>query len=244
MAGNRLVINRKTCVVLAGGLGLRLRQLTNGLVPKVLAPVNGEPFLAHKLRSLAAMGVTDVVLLTGELGEQVEQYVSVQSFGGMRVSCVPDGPTLLGTGGAIARAASSLPPGFWVTYGDSLMSTDLAAAEARRDALNLDAIVTVFQNDNQLQRSNMCVVGDLLTEYSKSKQDERFRWIDLGLLYFQRSAFETVSTQHPTDLVEVLAPLVAARRVLAWLEATRFWDIGTPQALRDTEQWLHKRNEQ
>jgi len=53
MAGNRLVINRKTCVVLAGGLGLRLRQLTNGLVPKVLAPVNGEPFLAHKLRSLA-----------------------------------------------------------------------------------------------------------------------------------------------------------------------------------------------
>jgi len=244
MAGNHPVINRRTCVVLAGGLGVRLRALTNGLVPKVLAPVNGEPFLAHKLHSLAEMGVTDVVLLTGELGEQVEHYVSAQSFAGLRVSCVPDGPTLLGTGGAIARAASSLPDEFWVTYGDSLMSTNLAEAETRRAALSLDAIITVFKNDNQLQPSNICVEGDILTAYSKSKQDERFCWIDLGLLYFQRSAFDTVSTQHPTDLVDVLAPLVAARRVLAWHEKARFWDIGTPQALRDTEEWLHKRREQ
>jgi len=244
MASNHPVINQRTCVVLAGGLGLRLRALTSGQVPKVLAPVNGEPFLAHKLRSLAEMGVTDAVLLTGELGEQVEHYISQHTFAGLRVSCVPDGPTLLGTGGAIARAANSLPAEFWVTYGDSLMSTDLAGAETRRVALSLDAIVTVFKNDNRLQPSNMFAEGDLLTEYSKSKQEERFRWIDLGLLYFPRSAFESVSTQQPTDLVEVLAPLVAARRVLAWHEEARFWDIGTPEALRDTEEWLHKRREQ
>jgi len=234
-------MDERTCVVLAGGLGLRLREVTGGLLPKVLAPVNGEPFLAHKLRSLADMGVKNVVLLTGELGDQVETYIRGRDFG-LRVSCLADGPSLLGTGGAIARAIPQLPRRFWVTYGDSLMTTDLAAAERRREEAGLAAIVTVFRHRDQLQPSNMAVEGELLVRYSKSERDHRFEWIDLGLLNFSADVFRSIPTDRATDLVEVLMPLIEQRLVLAWSESRRFWDIGTPDALRATEQWLHQRS--
>jgi NDP-sugar pyrophosphorylase family protein len=229
------------CVVLAGGLGTRLRELTHGLVPKVLAPVNGEPFLAHKLRSLAEMQITHVLLLVGELGHLVEDFVKNFRIDGLTISCLADGPILLGTGGAVTRAKPLLPQLFWVTYGDSLMYAELAAAEQRAEALQLDTIATVYRNRDTLQRSNMAVEGDILARYSKTESDSRFEWIDLGLLRFNASAFDAVSIDRPTELSEILAPLVARRQVLAWPESRRFWDINTPEALRATEVWLQER---
>lgn len=229
------------CVVLAGGLGTRLRELTQGLVPKVLAPVNGEPFLTHKLRSLAEMQITHVVLLVGELGHLVEDFANNCRIDGLTISCLADGPVLLGTGGAVARARPLLPPLFWVTYGDSLMYAELAAAEQRAEALQLDTIATVYRNRNALQRSNMAVEGDILVRYSKIESDPRFEWIDLGLLRFNASAFDGVPADHQVELSEILAPLVARQQVLAWPESRRFWDINTPEALRATEVWLQER---
>lgn len=234
-------MRERTCVVLAGGLGLRLREITGGVLPKVLASVNGEPFLAHKLRSLAVMGVTKAVLLIGELGEQIEEYAEQHTINGLSVTCIRDGSMLLGTGGAIARALPMLPERFWVTYGDSLMATDLLAAEQRRAELHLDAVVTVYQNRNELQQSNMVVEEDYLVRYSKTERDPSFEWIDLGLLNFSASAFHSVPNNQTTDLVDVLSPLITKRHVLAWPESERFWDIGTPQALRATEEWLRHR---
>lgn len=238
MSNHQFATHQRTCVVLAGGRGLRLRRLTNGLVPKVLAPVNGVPFLAHKLRSLAEMGVTDVLILIGELGEQIELFVSQHSFAGLHVSCLSDGPILLGTGGAIARALPSLPDQFWVTYGDSIMTTNLAAAESRLESLHLDAVMTVYKNESDIEPSNVVVNNDLVTQYSKLNHDDQFKWIDLGLLLFPRFAFGGVVPGRPTDLAEVIQPIIANRRVLAWSESSRFWDIGTPDSLHATERWL------
>ena len=60
-------------VILAGGLGTRLRPLTES-VPKPMVPVRGRPFLEYELALLAQNGITDVVLCVGYLGEQVSQH--------------------------------------------------------------------------------------------------------------------------------------------------------------------------
>ena len=54
-------------VVLAGGLGTRLLEVTGDLMPKVLVPVDGRPFIDYKLRGLARLGVGEVVLLVGHM---------------------------------------------------------------------------------------------------------------------------------------------------------------------------------
>ncbi len=57
------------CVILAGGLGTRMRPLTE-TCPKTLLPVHGRPFAAHQLDWLAAQGVTEVVYSIGHHGDR------------------------------------------------------------------------------------------------------------------------------------------------------------------------------
>ena len=86
-------------LVLCGGLGTRLRAAVADR-PKVLAPVDGVPFLDYLLAHLARQGFTDVVLATGYLGEMVEDHAGDGSRHGVRARYARE-PKPLGTGGAI-----------------------------------------------------------------------------------------------------------------------------------------------
>src|SRR5215831_10398668 len=92
------------CVILAGGLGTRMRPRTE-TVPKALLEVSGRPFVEHQLAWLAAHGVREVVLSVGHLGEQIEAHVGDGARYGLAVRYVNEGPTLLGTAGALRLAA-------------------------------------------------------------------------------------------------------------------------------------------
>src|SRR5215468_5087031 len=91
------------CVILAGGLGTRMRPLTES-VPKTLLPVSGTPFAHYQLSWLARHGVREVVYCVAVLGEQVRAYVGDGSPWGLAVRYAEDGDELRGTGGALRRA--------------------------------------------------------------------------------------------------------------------------------------------
>jgi NDP-sugar pyrophosphorylase family protein len=93
--------------ILAGGLATRLRPLTEN-VPKALLLVNGEPFIAHQLRLLAADGIEHVVLCVGYLGELIQEFVGDGTRFGVTVEFSFDGPMLLGTAGAVKLALPRL----------------------------------------------------------------------------------------------------------------------------------------
>ena len=71
-------------VILAGGLGTRLRPLTVQ-VPKPMVPVAGVPYLEHQLRLLVRQSLGEIVMLTGYLGEQIEAYFGDGRQLGLRI---------------------------------------------------------------------------------------------------------------------------------------------------------------
>lgn len=224
------------CLVLAGGLGTRLLPVTKGLLPKALAPVNGVPFIAYKLQSLADMGVDSVTLLVGELGHLIEDFLWENPHFNLDIQCVYDGEILLGTAGSIKRAIDRIPAEeFWITYGDSFVQADLLEAEKTLHNSNCSGIMTVYQNCDYLQPSNTDVANGIVTEYRKLSLDKTYRWIDFGLLYLNKHHFESVPTNRHTDLSAVFTPIIEKHELLAWEAEERFWDIGTPEALRETE---------
>src|SRR5262245_51103212 len=93
--------------VLAGGLATRLRPATEK-TPKALLSVAGEPFLIHQLRLLHSEGFRKIVLCVGYLSEIIEAQIGDGKGLGLQIDYSFDGPTLLGTGGALKRAVSKL----------------------------------------------------------------------------------------------------------------------------------------
>lgn len=91
----------KECIILAGGLGTRLRSVVADQ-PKVLAPVNNHPFLKYIIDKLLEQHFQHIVLSTGYLHQNIKQFVD-ENYPGINISiAVEDEP--LGTGGGIAHA--------------------------------------------------------------------------------------------------------------------------------------------
>jgi len=90
-----------TAVVLAGGLGTRLRSVVADR-PKALAPVHGRPFLAYLLDQLAASNCRSVVLCTGYLGEQIRDAFG-ETYKSLRLRYSQERQPL-GTAGALKLA--------------------------------------------------------------------------------------------------------------------------------------------
>ena len=93
-------------VILAGGLGTRLRSVVGDL-PKPLAPVAGRPFLAWLLDALADQGLRHVVLATGYRGEHVEAAIGTAWRRAALAYSRERGP--LGTGGSLRWPSGRLP---------------------------------------------------------------------------------------------------------------------------------------
>ena len=61
-------------VIMAGGKGTRLRAITNDEIPKPMVPIAGKPILQWQIETLRRSGVTDILLITGYLGEKIEAF--------------------------------------------------------------------------------------------------------------------------------------------------------------------------
>jgi len=223
--------------ILAGGLATRLRPITE-TIPKALIEIAGEPFLGHQLRLLSCGGIDRAVLCVGYLGEQVRAYAGDGSAFGLRVEYSFDGPQLLGTAGAIKRALPLLGDAFFVIYGDSYLPCDYrAVGQAFLDS-GQPGLMTVFRNRGQWDSSNVEFSEGRLLAYDKANRTPRMQHIDYGLGVFRREAFETVPDGRPYDLAAVYQDLLRQGRLAAWESPQRFYEIGSPEGIRELSEFL------
>jgi N-acetyl-alpha-D-muramate 1-phosphate uridylyltransferase len=224
--------------ILAGGLGTRLGERVRD-TPKGLIEVAGEPFLCHQLRQLADHGAERVVLCVGYLGELIEQRIG-ERFG-LEIAYSFDSPGLDGTLGAIRRARDLLGERFLVLYGDTYLRIDYAAAVAAWSASALPAMMSVLRNDGRFDASNALYGDGLVLAYDKRAPRKDMRWIDYGLGGLEQRALDLVpsDTRELSDLYSVLA----RERLLRGYEVSeRFFEIGTPAALAETDAHLLSRS--
>jgi NDP-sugar pyrophosphorylase family protein len=233
------------CVILAGGLGTRMRPLTER-IPKALLPVAGVPFVDWQLRWLAAHGVTSVVLSIGQLGEMLEDHVGDGSRFGVPVRYVREGKDLRGTGGALRLALDEgvLEPDFLVTYGDSYLRVDFGAVGQAFRESGKPALMTVFLNTGEWDASN--VVFDarkrLVTLYDKRRTlrpPSDYRYIDYGLTAYRRETIERlVPSRTWHDLADVLHGLSVAGELAGFEVFERYYEIGSLPGLAELERVL------
>jgi N-acetyl-alpha-D-muramate 1-phosphate uridylyltransferase len=226
--------------ILAGGVGSRLRPITETL-PKSLVEVAGEPFIVHQLRLLRREGVQRVVLCVGHLGEKIEQVIGDGRQFGLQVVYSFDGDMLMRTGGALRRALPLLDEAFFVLYGDSYLDVTLAPIELSFRQQKLPALMTVFRNEGRWDTSNVLFDGGRIVAHDKSAPHPDMRHIDYGLGILTTDALAAHSPDRSFDLSEVYTALAASGRLAAYEVTQRFYEIGTPSGLAETEQYLRRR---
>lgn len=231
------------CVILAGGLATRLRPITENL-PKALVPVAGRPFADYQLAWLAAEGVRDVVYAVGFLGEAIQDFVGDGSRWGLHVTYSSDGPDLRGTAGALRLAYERdlLERRFAVMYGDSYLQLPVARAWDAFMALDTAALMTVYRNENDHDRSNVALHDGLVVRYEKGVTDptlEGMHYIDYGFSIADREALlALVPAGEYVDLATVLATLSAQRRLSGFEVFDRFYEVGSPSGLAELDALL------
>jgi NDP-sugar pyrophosphorylase family protein len=209
------------------------------MIPKSLVEVAGEPFLAHQLRLAYQQGFRRVVLLTGHLGDQIEQFAGDGSLFGLEIVYSRDGHSLRGTGGAVRAALRHLGEEFFVLYGDSFLDVDIKPAYSAFRASGSPALMMVLRNCNRWDQSNVVFDGKMVLLHDKASRGQPgAEWIDFGFSIFSAVVFADWPVAEPFDLSSLTAHL-ARERALAGFEATqRFYEIGTPAGLAETEEYI------
>jgi len=226
--------------LLAGGLATRLRPLTEKM-PKSLISVGGAPFIAHQLEMIRAEGIDEVVICAGHMWEQIRDFVGDGSAFGLAVDYSLDGEKSLGTGGALVKALPKLGPEFFVMYGDSYLPTRFAPVLDYFRNTQAAALMTVFRNEGQWDRSNVAFVHGKIRAYDKKNQSLDMHYIDYGLGLFHAGAFAAYAYGGAVDLADVYQDLLAQGRLAGYEVRERFYEIGSHHGIRETDELLSRR---
>jgi NDP-sugar pyrophosphorylase family protein len=212
--------------ILAGGLGTRLGERVRD-TPKPLIEVAGKPFLLHQLELLR--GATRVVVCVGYLGERIESALGSEQYG-IELRYRYDDQA--GTAGAVRGALEDLGERFLVLYGDTYLRIDYDAVAAASEGW--PALMTVLRNDDRWDRSNADFRDGKVVRYEKGAPG--MSWIDYGL-----SVLTPEALGEESDLAQVFTRLAAAGQLAGYEATERFYEIGTPEALAETEVFLNGR---
>jgi D-glycero-alpha-D-manno-heptose 1-phosphate guanylyltransferase len=227
-------------VVLAGGLGTRIRHLHPD-VPKPMIPVCGRPFVEWIARYLSCQGCRQIVLSAGHLSTVVESHFKSQPVPGARVMCVPE-PQPLGTAGGFLNAAENSgihPKGWLVLNGDSLVFGDLSIAMNRLRSTEADGAFVGVRVPDAGRFGTLEIAPDgRLLGFAEKRPGAGV--INAGIYFFRARLLREAPSQRPLSFEKDVFPgWLAKGRNFQVVEASPpFLDIGTPESLALAEEFI------
>jgi D-glycero-alpha-D-manno-heptose 1-phosphate guanylyltransferase len=218
----------KECIILAGGLGTRLRDTVPGL-PKCMAPIAGKPFLHYLLKYLEKQGITRFILSLGYKHEIIEEFISVQFSHFHAQLSIEKEP--LGTGGAIRLACSKCETeNAWIVNGDTFFKIDL------EEMMNLHTRVNAHCTLALKPMQQFTRYGSV--ELDKSGRITNFRekqFIEQGLInggIYTLNIFNFLKEDFPEKFSfekDFLEKSYETRNIFGSVEDAYFIDIGIPE---------------
>ena len=229
-----------TPVILAGGLGTRLRP-TVGDVPKVLAPVNGRPFLSYLLDQLIAAGFSNVILCTGYKANMVEESFG-ENYKTLHIRYSQEREAL-GTGGALRYALPMVKNEIvLVMNGDSYIDADFPDffdwySKEEHDAAIL---LTKVNDTSRYGRVKIGEDGKIVGFYEKEEKPGT-GWINVGVYLIRAtSLFHLIPFGVGFSLERETIPTLIDESLYGYRCKGKFIDIGTPESYAQSETFFRR----
>jgi dTDP-glucose pyrophosphorylase len=228
-----------TVVIMAGGLGMRLRPMTE-TTPKPMLPVAGKPMLQHIVEGLRNEGFLDIVVSINYLGHQIQEYFGDGAAFGVNISYVSEEKPL-GTGGALSLLGREFSEPLVVMNGDVLMSARVSDLVRYHYENGAEVTVGVKILETQIPFGVMSLDGARIVgvEEKPTYRD----YVNAGIYVINPSVLKEIPEGERFDMPNVLAPRIGTPKALAFPLHESWIDLGRPADLNRAEQRLQAEKE-
>lgn len=190
-----------SALLLAGGLGTRLRPITNN-IPKVMAPVQGKPILEYNIALCRKHGIRNIVIVVGHKREKIMDYFGSGEKFGVKINYTGIEEESKGTAHAITISKKFLKGRFFAFNGDNLSDVDLSAMGKFHEAHKKIATLALVERDDVENWGVARMRGSSILEFIEkpSRENAPSNLINAGVYIFKQGIFSylenAISLEH------------------------------------------------
>ena len=216
-------------ILLAGGLGTRLRSVVNDR-PKPMALIGDKPFMEYVVHELSRYGIDEIIFAVGYKGSMVEEYFGDGSRFGVKVSYAYE-EELLGTAGAIKNAGRFVTEDtFFVLNADTFYQMDYGRLLRVKEENRLE-MALVLREVPDISRYGAAVLdGAMLAGFNEKTAEKRPGTINGGVYLMNRELLSEIP-EGKVSLENEMIPkwMAEGRRLGGFVNDGYFIDIGIPE---------------
>ncbi len=230
-------------VVLAAGLGTRLRPITNE-IPKAMVKVADKPLIDYSLEKLRDAGIIDVCLVVGYLQEQLEEYVGDGSKWGLNVTYVTQ-EERLGLAHAVNQAKDFVDDSFIVLLSDNLYANELSDLKSQFEEFGGEAGICVTEVEDPTQFGVVELEGDKIIKMVEKPKEPPTNLAIVGIYFFKSpKLFDIITNLKPSgrgeyEITDAIQGLINQGDEVYAIQMVDWWkDTGTFEDLQEVEKML------
>ena len=218
---------KEPAIILAGGLGTRLRTVINDL-PKPMAPVNGKPFLHYIFQYLVKQNITEAILSVGYRHEVIKDFFGDEYLGIKIEYLVEEEP--LGTGGGIKQAFQLVDDSAFVLNGDTFFDVNLSDLKDFYSRSQCDVALALKALKDFDRYGTVTIDSDNRITHFAEKKFLKEGLINGGVYFFSKQLFEKIETPKKFSFEkEVFENYDAQLKFSGKVFDGYFIDIGIPE---------------
>lgn len=218
----------KQAVIIAGGLGTRLRPFTEKH-PKPMYPFGGKPFIEYLILQVKSFGIKDILILLGYLPEAIMGYLKDGSAYGVHIS-YDITPVKCNTGGRLLHAEALIHSPFLFLYCDNYCPIDFR--QLVRDYEYNQAMIQLSAYDNRdgYTKSNLLLEEGRVRVYDKARETPGLKGVDIGYAIVDKRAFAYMEGGDEKEYINfesvVYPKAVRQRKLYATVTRHRYYSVG------------------
>jgi dTDP-glucose pyrophosphorylase len=216
-----------TVVIMAGGLGMRLRPLTEN-TPKPMLPVGGKPMVQHTIEALRSEGFANFVLAINYLGDQIETHFGDGSDFGVDISYVREAQPL-GTGGALSLLKGKFQSPILVVNGDVMLSAKISEMLDFHNQSGGELTVGVKLLETQIPYGVVDVDGSRILGIKEKPVYRDF--VNAGVYVLNPGLLSQVPHDEKFDMTDLLAQVIQTSAATAFPLHESWIDLGRHEDL-------------
>jgi histidinol-phosphate phosphatase family protein len=225
---------------MAGGKGTRLYEITNDEIPKPMVLICGKPILEWQIESLKAGGITEIMIITGHLGEVIHNFFGSGERFGVNISYYNE-ETPLGSAGALTHIGDFLTENdFLLVFGDTIFDIDISRMIAFHREKACLATLFVHPNSHPHDSDLVKLDGDSRVTAFDSKESARDYWygnlVNAGFYILSKEITKDIPKIGKSDLEkDVLLKQIPAGNICGYYSTEYIKDVGTVKRIKQTE---------